>query len=141
MVMRLMLLFTCVLLWSCSDSDGDQMDVLYGEVDLLGIWQLNGVKISAGGPLPEDFITTDFYQEFSFATDGTYTILSGTSRTVFSKGDFSVIEDELRLNPKQGQVPNKSAYNFWFEGESLVLSPSSPILCIEGCLYRYEKQD
>ena len=141
MFMRFMLLFTCVLLWSCSDSDGDQIDVLDGEIDLLGTWQLNGVKISAGGPLPEDFTIIDFYQEFSFSANGTYTLKSGTPGTVLSKGNFSITEDELHLNPKQGQVPNKSAYNFWFEGESLVLSPSSPILCIEGCLYRYEKQD
>lgn len=139
--MRFILLLIVALFYACSNEPSSETEVFVTDSDIVGSWLLTGTKTSIGGPLPEEFSDTNFFEEFSFAADGKYRLKRESTTKVISEGKFTTTENELFLSPDSESIGNELSYLFWFEDGSLILSPSGPVLCIEGCLYRYEKTD
>lgn len=128
-------LLIILLFTSCTNGDNfDNVPLNVG--DIVGTWQMNGFKISAGGPLPDDFTPFEGETRFVFELDGSYSFLQENEHEPYYSGRFNLVEDELVLEPDDGDV---NRYSFYIElsKDTMVLSPTGPTICIEGCLYRY----
>ncbi|WP_343485893.1 lipocalin family protein [Allomuricauda sp. d1] len=125
---------------ACSDDSETLLDLPLESRNLVGTWQLNGYKISAGGPLPDDFTNIESATRYIFELDGSYTFIEEIGNNPLHEGTFRFIENELVLEPSEGGVDR---YSFYIElsRNTMILSPTGPIICIEGCLYRYQRVD
>lgn len=137
--MKAFALIALLLFFACSNEDKVTIDDVPLETrPLLGDWQLTGSKISIGGPLPDDFREENKGHIFTFELNATYRLVANDN-TLISEGTFTYTEDSLVLNPKRGELKEVTSYQATIEKNEMVLSPSGPVICIEGCLYRYVK--
>ncbi|MDT0607086.1 lipocalin family protein [Croceitalea rosinachiae] len=139
--MRLLVICFSLLALACTEEEKITIDDAPLEFRLiLGNWQLNGSKVSIGGPLPDDFQEISDGPIFSFELNSTYRLVSNNQH-IISEGTFVYNEDSLIISPQNGEIEEESSYIVTMRENEMVLSPSGPILCIEGCLYRYIKLD
>lgn len=126
-------IFTFLILFSCSKEEVEIPLTLQG---IAGSWQLNGNKISIGGPLPDEFTPIENGSIFVFNLDNTYTSLDGSNNTLINSGVYSLVESELFLTP---DIEAPFSYRVTLYETEMILSPSGPTICIEGCPLRYIK--
>lgn len=111
-------------------------DTPIDQTGIVGEWLLKETYISPGGETEWKEVNNGY--RYIFKPDGSYTKISST--TAF--GNYDVNESELFLYV--GNTNEKDTLGFYANFNEaktvLTLSPSFPHICIEGCLYRYQKQ-
>lgn len=141
MMKKVFSVFIFLILFSCSEDDTENLKELPLIVqNLSGTWQLNGSKISSGGPLPDKFTTIENGEIFLFELDMTYELRNGLNQNLISAGEFTITNNDLVLTPNQGDMIEP--YSFYVDvinDSEIIWSPAGSVICIEGCLYRYIK--
>lgn len=125
------LLFSVMITMGCSD-DSDTID---GDVSIMGKWQMTERYVSPGGETEWKEVKDG--EIHYFKTDSTFT----SNGMDCPEGDFSVQGDSLLLDFNCNYSAEPQVMRFYFEGGDLILTPLSPVFCIEACLYRFEKID
>ncbi len=130
--MRFLILGVVFLSISCSS------DFLVEENPLSGTWLEIGSRISAGGPLPLNFEEVANGNTFIFKDDGTFSLLSD-SGNVINSGSYTNQNEELLLVSNQNGSAEPQRFNLELSSNTMVLSPTGPVICIEGCFFRYQR--
>ncbi|SFW54025.1 hypothetical protein SAMN02927921_02192 [Sinomicrobium oceani] len=123
--------FLLVSVLGCGEDTDSTQD---GSV--TGRWKMTRQYISPG----DDTIRWTSVKDgdiYEFRADSTF-VSNGTD---CQEGRYAVQGDSLRLDFQCDFDTEPHLMRFYFEGSDLVLSPLSPTMCIEACLYRYEKID
>ncbi|WP_318309105.1 lipocalin family protein [Flagellimonas crocea] len=128
-----------VLSVGCDESNGDNST---SQNSLTGKWKMTAAYISAGGP--QYWVTVEDGEEIEFFANGTFI----SSRNPECRTGTYVVEgEELSLefdcDGFESVMENEEGlitYNIEFNKNEFLLSPTS-ILCIEGCSYKYVKNE
>jgi hypothetical protein len=106
-------------------------DVKIVNTTLTGKWQVSRNLISSGGPTYWVKATTTTYALFN--ADGT---LGGTA---FNNFKLYTITDSVTLTLTTEDKTKYENYRYTIKGDSLTMSPTGPIVCIEGCAVQFIK--
>lgn len=111
-------------------------DTPIDQTGLVGEWLLTETYISPGGKTEWKKVNNGY--RYLFKTDGSYNKI----RTTTESGNYQINESELFLYVGNAGEKDTLGFNTNFNEAKtvLTLSPSYPNICIEGCLYRYQKQ-
>ncbi|WP_405382757.1 hypothetical protein [Maribacter sp. LLG6340-A2] len=111
-------------------------DTPIDQTGLVGEWLLTETYISPGGKTEWKKVNNGY--RYLFKTDGSYNKISITTES----GNYDINESELFLYVGNAGEKDTLGFNANFNEAKtvLTLSPSYPNICIEGCLYRYQKQ-
>ena len=95
-----------------------------------GKWKLTATKISSGGPANWTPVASNENQYAQFNSDGTCNF--GT----YSK---YVVKDTVTVTLSRNDTIQHYRYQF-IKQDTLVMSPSGPIICIEECAIKFTRQ-
>ena len=136
---RVVTFIMLIIFYSCSSDDSALEKIALTNQNIVGTWQINGRKVSAGGSLPKEFNPIEEGTILIFELDGTYKNVTHASEELISAGKFSFSESSLELLPEteEGDAVEKRSYDITLYENEMVVFPTGPLVCTEGCLFRY----
>jgi hypothetical protein len=104
---------------------------------VVGKWQLTENFLSIGGPGFWRPVTDKKLQEVvEFKADGVY-----SSNLVPAFNRYQIADSvTLVLYSSVNKLQPRYTYRYKIADQSLVLTPTAPIVCYEGCAAKYRKQ-
>ena len=128
-----------LFLMQCQNDDIPFDDIPVDDTSLVGEWLLTESYVSPGGTAEWKKVEEGY--RYFFDEFGNYE-RTDFSRKILDIGAYKIKEEELYLYfITEGQ---KDTLGYWADFNDsksrLTLSPSYPSICIEGCLYRFEKE-
>jgi len=99
---------------------------------LIGKWRVNAYYLSDGGP--GYWTNAEENQYVEFYNNGT---LGGNAFTGYLT---FAIKDNVTLFMKKNNDTTKYNYSYRIKHDTLTMSPTGPIICIEGCAVRFIKE-
>ena len=125
----LLLLGVCLLSAACKKQNTSPA--------IVGKWQLTEKYLSIGGPGFWQPVTDKNLQEvIEFKADGAY-----SSNLVPEFNRYQIADSvTLVLYSSVNKSQPRYSYRYKIADESLVLTPTAPNVCIEGCAAKYSKQ-
>ena len=129
----------CALLCIACESDDAFDDTPIDNPSLLGEWLLTTSYVSPGGATEWKDVEEGY--RYFFDEFGNYE-RTDFNKEVLNSGDYEITDDELYLYFITEGEKDTLGYSADFNERKtrLTLSPSYPGICIEACLYRFEKQ-
>lgn len=100
-----------------------------------GKWKLTAQKVSIGGPANWEPVSSSENQYVQFNSSGS--VESNTY--IFNKYNKYVIKDSVTLTLSKNDTIQNFRYKFTAL-DTIVVSPSGPIFCIEGCEFKFARQ-
>jgi hypothetical protein len=98
---------------------------------LTGKWKLARNKISSGGPM--------YWVKAANTTNVLFNNDSTLGGTTFPDFKQYTIKDSVTLTLTDDDKTQYQNYRYEIKGDSLNMSPSGPIICIEGCIMQFIK--
>lgn len=129
----------CALLCIACESDDAFDDTPIDNPSLLGEWLLTTSYVSPGGATEWKDVEEGY--RYFFDEFGNYE-RTDFNKEVLNSGDYEITDEELYLYFLTEGEKDTLGYSADFNESKtrLTLSPSYPGICIEACLYRFEKQ-
>lgn len=128
-----------VFVLACQNDDVPFDDTPVDSTSFVGEWLLKETFISPGGSSEWTEVTDG--HRYIFNKNGSY------KKTDFNKellelGEYELKEGELYLYFLTEHKKDTLGFSAAFNGtrDMLTISPLYPVMCIEGCLYRFEKE-
>lgn len=134
---KLTLIIFISLLFACENDDSNGIPI--DETGLVGEWLLTASYVSPGGTT--EWKDVDEGYRYIFDEFGNYERTTFNKETINS-GSYEIIERELYLYSIIEEARDTLGFTADFNESKtrLTLSPSYPGICIEGCLYRFDKE-
>ncbi len=141
MILRILLFPVLLLLVGCDSKSDDPITA--DESLLIGTWKHTQSYISSGAP--QYWVNQENGKVFEFFENG---IFSSDMFAECSIGDFSIEEHQLLLKYNCPNFTSETendngfiTYTLEFYSNYFILIPTSGPVCIEGCSFKYEKQN
>jgi len=107
---------------------------------IIGQWQLERHHYSTGGPGQwSDFVENGSIYRFS--VDGKFHFKDNTSSEGNREGTFILKGDSLVLKFEQDSEAQEYTYSVEVSEQKMILSPTGPVICIEGCAEQFRRTD
>ncbi|WP_396634076.1 hypothetical protein [Maribacter sp. R86514] len=128
-----------LFLMQCQNDDMPYDDTPVDDTSLVGEWLLTASYVSPGGATEWKDVEEGY--RYFFDELGTYE-RTDFNKEVLNSGDYEITDEALYLYFVTENEKDTLGYSADFNERKtrLTLSPSYPGICIEGCLYRFEKQ-
>lgn len=97
-----------------------------GNNTLTGKWKLAGSMVSAGGPM---YYVPAANKNSYIQFNADYTLVGN----VFADYNYFKIKDSVTVTLTKADKTSFENYRYSFRNDTLVMSPSGPLFCIEGC--------
>ena len=101
---------------------------------IVGKWKLSANAFGTGGPMLWNKVAATDNHYVEFCKNGT---LGGDAFTGYT---MYAIKDSVNLFMKKNNDTTKYNYSYRIKHDTLTMSPTGPIICIEGCAVRFIKE-
>lgn len=133
---RYLILFLLLGLLSC-DKDSKEDSVPLNASKIIGSWQLVEAYVSPGGDtIWQSVEDGDIYK---FGIDGIFSQVNTYQDAYNRSGSFIYENDMLKLTFTIDGEEKWQSFSVNMVENSMTITPTGPTICIEACLYRYEK--
>ncbi len=123
------------LLFACNDGELNPLDEKLDVLQINGTWQLSESSYSIGDGVQHWQPVNNGYS-YTFKADSTF--LSNRFEHC-DGGTYSITNNRLTLDFNCEGADKVYIENFQLKEGALFLSPVSPIICIEGCSFKFIK--
>ena len=139
MAIRFLISIFFLFLMQCQNDDMPFDDTPIDDTSLVGEWLLYESYVSPGGATEWKDVEEGY--RYFFNEFGNYE-RTDYDKNLLDSGTYEITEEELYLYFITEGKKDTLGYSADFNESKtrLTLSPSYPAICIEGCLYRFNKE-
>lgn len=134
---RYFILFLLLGLSSCDKDNSKEDNIPLNASKIVGSWQLVEAYISPGGDAT--WQTVEDGDIYNFNIDGTFSQTNTFENAYDRSGNFTYDKAMLELTFTIDEEEKWQTFNVDMDENTMSITPSGPTICIEACLYRYEK--
>jgi len=133
---KYLILFALSGLISC-EKEAKEDSIPLNVSKIIGSWQLVEAYISPGGAATWQPVEDgDIY---NFGIDGTFSQVNTYEDAHNRSGNFTYENKMLKLTFITDGEEKWQSFSVEMVENSMNISPTGPTICIEGCIYRYQK--
>ncbi|WP_179352601.1 hypothetical protein [Winogradskyella vidalii] len=132
-------LITALIIFTACEKTDDT--IIANETLMIGTWLQTETSVSVGGP--QYWVDVEEGESLMFFENGTF---SSNRFTECTEGNFSIIDQELHLDYNCDQFSTEYhnedgiiTYDLNFKSSYFILTPTSGLICVEGCKSKYQK--
>jgi len=133
---RYFIFFLFLGLAAC-DEGSQETGVSLNASKIIGSWQLTEAYVSPGaGATWQSVENGDIYK---FGIDGTFSQVNTYEDASNRSGSFTYENESLKLIFTIDGEEKWQSFSVVMVEDKMTISPTGPTICVEACLYRYQK--